>query len=250
MKNLILLINLASLLLIVGLLDLINFDNSFYFFLNQVLRINEFAYYDISFWKILEITGVFIATYIPFHILRKEQEANERKTKLEHKPVFESSQIRFGLFSTNIKLDLQNIGSGPALFVRLSFIRNYVDKPTQPILRFNEPHSRDLAVMNTPSSKFFFDSGAFTRFITDSERGGELASNVENYNNINNRDELNNLLRSKVGKTYFIYIHCLDVLGNKLIYKIKYILELENDCCRDDPEFLLKRMEIKEVTNK
>lgn len=228
---------------------MIDFDNEVHSWIHVLLGRQYFLYFDIVFIQttlsLFEITGLFLAVFASFFILGEEQKATTKRIQLAHQPFIRpSSGVRFRAYD-DASIYIKNIGLGPALFVRVAFVESNPDNPENATLKSDQPHSQYLSA-NEESSELIFDPRLFYEFITGSKRGGELGQDRTNYNNRLLRKELNDLIKAKVKKNFFIYIHSSDILGNQMIFKVKYLLCLEYD--QDDGgEFLLKRMEIQQI---
>jgi len=241
---------IITIILILGIIDVMNLDDRFHSFIYFLLRQKKQFYFDLPFVQttlnLFEILGLLLAVFASFYILRKEQKHIKERTKLAYKPFIKpSTTIVFGSFTDNLGILMKNIGGGSALFVRVSFVESDPDNSENAILRSDQPHSEYLG-SNEKSGEIFFDPRSFYKFITGTERGGELGSDRTNYNNQAFRKEQNNLIKAKVNQDFYIYIHLVDILGNPMTFKVRYLLRLEDDC-GGNLKFMLKRMEVREI---
>ncbi|MEK7517791.1 MAG: hypothetical protein AAB583_04535 [Patescibacteria group bacterium] len=234
-------------ILLLGIIDVINFDDQVHSWSHFILEQEKRFYFDLPFIQttlsLFEIIALFSAVLAPFYILLEEQKDSKRRTELAYQPFVKASEVIYlSPYFSEPGLQIQNIGIGPALFVRIAFVETKPDNPENATLKSDQPHSQYLS-SNEKTDKLLFDLRLFYKFITGTERGGELGSDSSNYNNPSLRKELNDLIKAKIGKNFFIYIHASDILGNKMIFEIKYLLCLEP---YREEYYLLKRMEIQQ----
>lgn len=238
---------IITVILSLGIIDVLNADNELYGWIRILLGQENFFYFDLPFIQttlsLFEISGLFLAVFSSFFILHKEQIAAKKRVQLAHKPFIKTSaRIVFKPYDNNLGIAIENIGLGPALFIRVAFVEFNPDNSENATLKSDQPHSQYLGP-DEKSSELIFDPRLFYKFITGTDRGGDLGSDPNNYNNPPLKKELNDLIKVKVGQHYLIYIHSSDILGNQMIFKVKYLLCINYDY-GDMNEFLLKRMEI------
>lgn len=241
--------SITIIILLFGIVDVVNFDDKLHSLIHQILGQKKILYFDLPFIQttlsLFEIMGLFLAVFTSFYILREEQKDSKKRTELTYQPFIKpSTVIVFNAYDDDLSIELKNIGTGPALFTRVSFVKSKPDNPENATLKLDQPHSQYLS--HNETSSVLFDPRHFYSFITKTKRGGDLGSDSTNYNNRSLRKELNDLIKARVNQDFYIYIHSLDILGNQMIFKTKYLLCLEYDN-DDHSEFILKRMEIQKI---
>lgn len=235
-------------ILLLGIVDVINLDNKLYSWINILLGRGDFTYFDFPFIQttlsLFEIAALFSAVFTSFFILREEQKDSKKRTQLSNQPFLRTlSNITFHPYDDEIGTTVYNLGLGPALFIRISFVEFSPDNPENATLQYDQPHGEYLG-SKEESSELIFDQRHFYKFITRTERGGELGSDRMNYNDRALRKELGDLIKAKVDQDFFIYIHSSDILGKQMIFKVKYLLCMKQ---YSPDEFILKRMEIEQI---
>ena len=213
-KHLLLIALLGGLIfnVVIGIIDVANWDNTIHLFISHLLGQKNVSYFDIDFiptsLSVFEIIALFLAVGASFIILGEQEETNKKNTILANQPfVVPSRSIIFQPRMRPPKLLIGNIGSGPALFIRISFSPNEPDAPYNAILRFDQPHSFYLE-KNDSEEDIEFDETHFYEFIARSKNASKL-----------NRIELTEQINNLVGEEFLIYIHVNDILKRKIIFK-------------------------------
>lgn len=239
-------------ILIIGIIDITNFDNQLHYWISQMLGQKDILYFDINFIQtalsITEIVALFLTVYASFYILRKQLDASKRTTILANQPFIVSSEsIIFEPHTSAVpRITIKNIGVGPALFVRISFVQKNPDNPENATLKAAEPHSFYLGKEDSYKN-IEFDERLFYKFITGTDEGGQLGVD---YNKRESKNKLTELIKAKVNDDYYIYLHTSNILETNIVFKIKYSLRINYDDHKGRVEFQLKRMEVKQLEGK
>lgn len=237
------------LVILVGIIDITNLDNVFHIWVNQIVKQSSIYYFDINFVQtalsIIEITALFSAVFASFYILGKQGEGSRKSTALANHPfLVPSESIIFEPYFKSPKITIKNIGAGPALFIRISFVNINPDYSKNATLKADEPHSSYLG-KDERIEDINFDERLFYDFIIGNKQGGELATN----HNAENVKKLMGLIRARVDKLFYFYLHTSNILEKPIIFKAKYLLRINYES-REQVIFQLKRMEIQQVKGK
>jgi len=237
------------LVVLLGIIDVNNIDNSFHHFILHLFKQKDILYFDVPFIQtvlsIFEIVGLFSAVFASFYILWEEEDVSKKNIRLSHHPFIQSSSIiKFEPHYHNPSIYIKNIGEGPSLFTRISFVNNNPDNPENATLTSDEPHSFYLGKGDIAEG-IYFDDRLFYNFITNDKTAGSLQTD---YNNRQKYNDLVTLIKNKHQKNFYIYIHCTDILGEPIIFKVKYLLLIDyEDKINTKIAFMLKRMEVQEI---
>ena len=235
-----------------GIADVLNIDNRIHYLSHKRLGVETVLYYDISFDKTiletLQIVGFIIAFYVPFHILRSEQELSKKNIRLSNQPFISTVQhIVFEPYLKEPKFKFKNIGSGPALFIRISYVDSNPDKPENAIFHEREPHSYYLEA-GGESESYRLDEPSFYNFVTKSDSRELVSDLVSKGSQSDARIELTGLIEKNIGEDFYIYVHMQSLLEEEIILKAKYNLQVRyRSSSNKRIEFALKRMEIEQI---
>lgn len=242
---------LVGVVLIIGIIDIKNLDNTLHYWISNIANQSNIYYFDLNFiptvLSIIEITALFSAVFASFYILWRQRNDSQKNTFLANQPfIISSESIIFRPHYQSPKIDIENIGAGPALFVRISYTHKNPDRPENAILQADEPHSFYLKKGGLKEN-INFDERNFYRFVGRSNKAGQWSTE---FNNRESEIKLTELIKTKENNVYHIYLHTLNILETPVTFKAKYVLRINYKYDDGRMEFQLKRMEIRQLEGK